>query len=99
MALIESSSIDDKPIKVASPEIRNARRRQEHIGFAILMMAPALLFYTLFLIVPMLGTVVIAFTDWTGINFAEDLSKKLNVKFLVIIFTIFIILRHKLKKL
>lgn len=38
--------------------------------FAYILMAPALFFYTLFLILPMLGTVVISFTDWTGINFA-----------------------------
>ena len=38
--------------------------------FALLLMAPALVFYTVFLILPLLGTVVIGFTDWTGISFA-----------------------------
>ncbi len=43
--------------------------RTRHRGFALALMTPALLFYTLFLILPTLGTVVISFTDWTGISF------------------------------
>ncbi|MCY4089355.1 MAG: sugar ABC transporter permease [Caldilineaceae bacterium] len=38
--------------------------------FALLLIAPAFFFYTVFLILPLFGTVVIGFTDWTGINFA-----------------------------
>ncbi len=38
--------------------------------FALLLIAPAFFFYTFFLILPLFGTVVIGFTDWTGINFA-----------------------------
>ena len=38
--------------------------------FALLLIAPAFFFYTTFLILPLFGTVVIGFTDWTGINFA-----------------------------
>jgi raffinose/stachyose/melibiose transport system permease protein len=34
-------------------------------------LAPALIFYFLFLIVPLLGTVALSFTDWSGINFAS----------------------------
>lgn len=44
--------------------------RRRRSGFALLLLAPALLFYTTFLILPMLGTVVISFTEWTGLNFA-----------------------------
>ena len=36
---------------------------------------PAFIFYTLFLIVPLLGTAALSFTEWSGINFA-------NVKFI-----------------
>lgn len=38
--------------------------------FALLLIAPAFFFYTIFLVLPLFGTVVIGFTDWTGINFA-----------------------------
>ncbi|MDE0072231.1 MAG: sugar ABC transporter permease [Caldilineaceae bacterium] len=38
--------------------------------FALLLIAPAFFFYTVFLVLPLFGTVVIGFTDWTGINFA-----------------------------
>lgn len=38
--------------------------------FALLLTIPALFFYTIFLILPLLGTVVIGFTDWSGISFA-----------------------------
>ena len=38
--------------------------------FALLLIAPAFFFYTIFLILPLFGTVVIGFTDWTGISFA-----------------------------
>ncbi len=38
---------------------------------ALPFLAPALIFYTLFLIVPLLGTVILSFTDWTGFNFAD----------------------------
>lgn len=38
---------------------------------AVPFLAPALIFYTLFLIVPLLGTVILSFTDWTGFNFAD----------------------------
>lgn len=44
--------------------------RQRNSSFALWLVMPALFFYTLFLIVPMLGTVVISFTEWSGINFA-----------------------------
>ena len=38
--------------------------------FALILIAPAFFFYTLFLILPLFGTVVIGFTDWTGISFS-----------------------------
>lgn len=54
----------------AAPTSRTAQRSQigryNNRRFALLLMAPALFFYTVFLIVPLLGTVVIGFTDWTG---------------------------------
>ena len=34
-------------------------------------LAPALLFYILFMLVPMLGTLALGFTQWTGFNFAD----------------------------
>jgi raffinose/stachyose/melibiose transport system permease protein len=34
-------------------------------------LAPALLFYILFMLVPMLGTLALGFTEWTGFNFAD----------------------------
>ena len=38
--------------------------------FALFLIAPAFFFYTVFLILPLIGTVVIGFTDWTGISFS-----------------------------
>ncbi len=47
------------------------RRTGRYDGrFALLLIAPAFFFYTIFLVLPLFGTVVIGFTDWTGINFA-----------------------------
>ena len=34
------------------------------------MLFPALIFYTIFLIIPLFGTVAISFTDWSGISFS-----------------------------
>jgi raffinose/stachyose/melibiose transport system permease protein len=34
-------------------------------------LAPALIFYLLFLIVPLLGTLALSFTQWSGFNFAD----------------------------
>ena len=48
-----------------------SRRTGRYDGrFAMLLIAPAFFFYTIFLVLPLFGTVVIGFTDWTGINFA-----------------------------
>jgi raffinose/stachyose/melibiose transport system permease protein len=38
---------------------------------ALPFLGPALIFYTLFLIVPLLGTIALGFTEWTGFNFAD----------------------------
>jgi multiple sugar transport system permease protein len=38
--------------------------------FPYLLLLPALFFYTIFLILPLLGTIVISFTEWSGLNFA-----------------------------
>ena len=34
-------------------------------------LAPALIFYVVFMLVPMLGTLALGFTEWTGFNFAD----------------------------
>ena len=34
-------------------------------------LAPALLFYIMFMLVPMFGTLFLGFTEWTGFNFAD----------------------------
>jgi raffinose/stachyose/melibiose transport system permease protein len=34
-------------------------------------LAPALVFYILFMLIPMLGTLALGFTEWTGFNFAD----------------------------
>lgn len=52
------------------PRQQAGSTKEKHSVFAILMLTPALIFYTVFLILPMLATVVISFTEWTGINFA-----------------------------
>lgn len=46
------------------------RRRPDWI-LAAPFLAPALFFYTLFLIVPLLGTIALSFTEWSGFNFAN----------------------------
>jgi len=38
---------------------------------AIPFLAPALIFYALFLLVPLLGTLALSLTDWSGFNFAD----------------------------
>lgn len=38
---------------------------------AVPFLAPALIFYTLFLIVPLAGTLLLSVTSWTGFNFAN----------------------------
>ena len=34
-------------------------------------LAPALVFYIVFMLIPMLGTLALGFTEWTGFNFAD----------------------------
>lgn len=43
--------------------------RQWHLLLAFV--APGMAFYLLFLIVPLLGTIFLSFTDWSGISFAD----------------------------
>lgn len=38
---------------------------------AVPFLAPALIFYTLFLFVPLLGTLALSVTEWSGFNFAD----------------------------
>jgi len=38
---------------------------------AIPFLAPAIIFYTLFLIVPLVGTLLLSLTEWSGFNFAD----------------------------
>jgi ABC-type sugar transport system permease subunit len=38
---------------------------------ALPFLAPALFFYTVFLVVPLLGTIALGFTEWSGFNFAD----------------------------
>ena len=38
---------------------------------ATAFLAPALFFYTLFLAVPLVGTLVLGFTEWSGFNFSD----------------------------
>src|SRR4051794_18420998 len=38
---------------------------------ALPFLAPALIFYTIFLLVPLLGTLALSVTDWSGFNFAD----------------------------
>ncbi len=68
------SHIQYSDLPVAVPlaptfRVKTRSRNRRHTGFVLALLAPALLFYTLFLIVPTLGTVIISFTDWTGISF------------------------------
>jgi len=53
-----------------APAAKSVLRAKEWI-FAIPFLAPAVLFYTLFLIVPLLGTIALSFTQWSGFNFAD----------------------------
>jgi len=47
-----------------------AVRRHEWI-LALPFVAPSFIFYTLFLVVPLIGTVLLSFTDWSGISFSD----------------------------
>src|SRR5689334_24139112 len=38
---------------------------------AIPFLAPALIFYTIFLLVPLVGTLALSVTSWSGFNFAD----------------------------
>lgn len=71
MAKLETSVLASVVPSVAiAKDVRVHPMRRGYTRIAYLLMAPALFFFTLFLILPMLGTVIISFTDWTGINFA-----------------------------
>ena len=49
--------------------VRAARRRVWLL--VVPFVAPSLIFYTVFLIVPLLGTLALSFTDWSGISLAN----------------------------
>lgn len=57
----------------AMPDRSKPRRGLRHREWilAIPFLLPALVFYTLFLIVPLLGTIALSFTEWNGINIAN----------------------------
>ncbi len=63
--IVDESAVAPSPKKSLTPA---ADRRYR--GFALVLIAPALFFYTVFLIVPMLSTIIISFTEWSGLNFA-----------------------------
>lgn len=71
MARLEPLGVAGAIPAVAEQKRAQVRRRNRSFTFlAYMLVAPALFFYTVFLILPMLGTIVISFTEWTGINFA-----------------------------
>jgi raffinose/stachyose/melibiose transport system permease protein len=58
---------------VAAPAVRKRdvqerRGQRRERGVLVLFLGPAFSFYVLFLIVPLLGTVLLSFTDWPGFN-------------------------------
>ncbi len=55
----------------SAPSLAHRARRRPDWILAAPFLAPALVFYTLFLMVPLLGTVALSFTQWTGFNFAN----------------------------
>lgn len=71
MANLSTSGFAQTPSTEAAAKPRQTRSiHRRYTGFALLLLAPARFFYVVFLIIPMLSTVVISFTEWTGINFA-----------------------------
>jgi ABC-type sugar transport system permease subunit len=58
--------IDTRPANVA----RNALRAKEWI-LVIPFLGPALIFYVMFLIIPLAGTIALSFTDWSGFSFSD----------------------------
>jgi raffinose/stachyose/melibiose transport system permease protein len=51
--------------------VRPKRAPRRDWVLAVPFIAPSLLFYAIFLIVPLLGTVALSFTDWSGISFSH----------------------------
>lgn len=64
------NQVQAPPVVAPTGSVQTRSPKRRNSSFALLLVAPALFFYTLFLILPMLGTVVISFTEWSGINFA-----------------------------
>ncbi|HET7094432.1 MAG TPA: sugar ABC transporter permease, partial [Thermomicrobiales bacterium] len=67
-------------LKAAQPAERSAVRPATRAGvsrlapewlLAIPFLAPALAFYAIFLLVPLLGAVALSVTSWSGFNFAD----------------------------
>lgn len=62
----------DVGLPVARPartETKAARRRVWIL--VVPFVAPSLIFYTIFLIVPLIGTLALSLTDWSGISFSD----------------------------
>jgi ABC-type sugar transport systems, permease components len=53
-------------IKENTPKVRVKNKKK--LASLFLFTAPALIFYTIFLVIPMIGGIVYSFTDWNGLN-------------------------------
>src|SRR5689334_5906413 len=62
-------------LAVAAPAQERERAKGARDGrltlVALGFITPALLFYTVFLIVPLLGTIALSFTEWNGLDFGQ----------------------------
>ena len=70
MAAMATREAETAVPDTTSPVGYKTRWRADWI-LAAPFLAPALLFYTLFLIVPLLGTIALSFTQWSGFNFSN----------------------------
>jgi raffinose/stachyose/melibiose transport system permease protein len=62
----------DAGLPTAQTVLTPARAARRHVWLLVVpFVAPSLIFYTVFLIVPLLGTLALSFADWSGISLAN----------------------------
>ena len=60
-----------RPVVVTKPSYGSLAAEKNAWLLALPFLIPPLIFYVLFLVVPMLGTLFLGFTEWTGFNFSD----------------------------